>query len=147
VESKEIISKIIEEAEKKIKESTGTPCKLFMKTNIDLLSYNEIGQKIIQICAVEWGIEPSQLILPTRKRSLVEPRQISMYLIRKHTLLSLQEIGLLYMTSRPNERHRYGKDHTTIIHSIRSVENLLEYDKRFSDKFKRITDTINLILY
>jgi chromosomal replication initiator protein len=147
VESKDIISKIIEEAENKIKEATGSACKLFMKTNIDFLSYYEIGQKIIQICAVEFGIEPSQLILSTRKRSLVEPRQISMYLIRKHTLLSLQEIGMLYMTSSPHEADRYGKDHTTIIHAIRSVENLLEYDKRFSDKFKRITDTINLILY
>jgi hypothetical protein len=54
---------------------------------------------------------------------------------------------MFYLTSKPGSRHTYGKDHTTIIHAIKSVENLLEYDKRFSEKFKRITETINFILY
>ena len=147
MEDKESIIKIINDAENKIQELTGNACKLFMKTNVDLLSYKEIGNKIIQICAIEWGVEPSQLILATRKRSLVEPRQISMYLIRKHTLLSLQEIGMLYLTSKLHQKDCYGKDHTTIIHAIKSVENLLEYDKRFSDKFHKITEAINFILY
>lgn len=147
MESKEIIIKIIEEAENKIFEATGNACKLFMKTNVDLLSYNEIGNKIIQICASEWGVEQSELISSIRRRTLVEPRQLSMYFIRKHTLLSLQEIGLLYLTSRPGQKEYYGKDHTTIIHAIKSVENLLEYDKRFANKYNRIAETINLILY
>jgi chromosomal replication initiation ATPase DnaA len=148
MEDKEkIIQWIIEKAEKDIQKESGVPCKLFIKKNIDLLGNSEIGKMIIGICAAEFGIESSQLILSTRVRSLVEPRQISMYLIRKHTLLSLDEIGMFYMTSRTHEQDSYGKDHTTIIHAIRSVENLIETDKRFAIKFNRITENINQILY
>lgn len=148
MEDKEkMIDWIVKMAEKSILKETGIDCKLFIKKNIDLLNYNEIGNKIIDICAAEWGVESSQLILPTRKRSLVEPRQISMYLIRKHTLLSLQEIGMFYLTSRQGKKDSYGKDHTTIIHAIKSVENFLDYDKRFAEKYNRIVTNINQILY
>ena len=141
-----IINEIVDKAEKRILKETGIACKLFVKRNIDLMNYNEIGNKIIEICANEWGIEPSQLIQSTRKRTLVEPRQVSMQLIKKHTLLTLSEIGKFYMTVKKN-KVIYGKDHTTIIHGIKAVDNLLEYDKRFSEKYKRITETIDLIFY
>ena len=145
-DKQKLIDLIIKLAEKSILKETGTNCKLFAKTNIDLLSHSQIAHKIIEVCANEFGIEVSQMIQPSRKRTLVEPRQISMQLIRKHTLLALDEIGMFYMTVKKN-KVIYGKDHTTIIHGIRAVDNLLEYDKRFADKYKNITETLNQLFY
>lgn len=57
----------------------------------------------------------------TRKRDVVQARQISMYFAKKYTKNSLKSIGDFFG----------GRDHATVIHSCRTVENLMETDRKF----------------
>ena len=57
----------------------------------------------------------------TRKREVVQARQISMYFSKKMTKSSLASIGA----------HCGGKDHATVLHACRTVSNLSETDKQF----------------
>lgn len=57
----------------------------------------------------------------TRKREVVQARQISMYFSKKMTKSSLASIGA----------HCGGKDHATVLHACRTVLNLSETDKQF----------------
>ena len=57
----------------------------------------------------------------TRKREVVQARQISMYFSKKMTKSSLASIGA----------HCGGKDHATVLHACRTINNLVETDKQF----------------
>ncbi len=57
----------------------------------------------------------------TRKRQVVQVRQLAMYFSKKYTKASLAEIGL----------HCGNKDHSTVLHSCRTVNDLIETDKIF----------------
>ena len=57
----------------------------------------------------------------SKKRELVQARQLAMYFSRKHTKLSLSVIG----------QQCGGKDHATVLHALKTVTNLLETDKQF----------------
>ena len=69
-----------------------------------------------------------------RSRPLARPRQIAMYLAKKLTTRSLPEIG----------RKFANRDHTTVIHSIKTIENLKKNDLELCNNI----DTLkNQILY
>ncbi len=57
----------------------------------------------------------------TRKREIVQARQLAMYFAKKHTKSSLATIGL----------NCGNKDHATVLHACRTVNNLIETDKQF----------------
>lgn len=57
----------------------------------------------------------------TRKREIVQARQLAMYFSKVHTKNSLATIGL----------HCGNKDHATVLHACRTVNNLIETDKQF----------------
>jgi chromosomal replication initiator protein len=57
----------------------------------------------------------------TRKREIVQARQLSMYFSKKHTKSSLASIG----------QQCGNKDHATVLHACRTVNNLVETDKQF----------------
>jgi chromosomal replication initiator protein len=58
-----------------------------------------------------------------RARAVARPRQIAMYLSKQLTARSLPEIG----------RKFGGRDHTTVMHAVRKVEELREVDAVFAD--------------
>lgn len=95
----------------------------------------EVSVEYIQKTVCEFiGISTELLKENTRKREVVNARQISMYLAKKYTKNSLKEIG----------RHFGNKDHSTVIHSIQVVENLLEVDKKFQEDMDELKKRINL---
>ena len=57
----------------------------------------------------------------TRKREIVQARQISMYLAKAHTKSSLKSIGSFFG----------GRDHSTVIYACQTVEDLIDTDKKF----------------
>jgi chromosomal replication initiator protein len=57
----------------------------------------------------------------TRKREVVQARQIAMFFAKNMTKSSLATIGM----------HCGGKDHATVLHACRTVNNLMDTDKRF----------------
>ena len=69
----------------------------------------------------------------SRSRDVVAARQIAMYLIRRMTSMSLNDIG-----------KEFGdRDHSTILHSLDKVESTMRSDPAFAEKVKEITTNIN----
>ena len=80
-----------------------------MKINID-----DIQRKV----AEHYNIRLADMMGPKRARNVARPRQIAMYLSKQLTSRSLPEIG----------RRFGGRDHTTIMHGVRKIEELLVED-------------------
>jgi chromosomal replication initiator protein len=70
----------------------------------------------------------------TRKREIVQARQMSMFLSKKHTKASLSTIGLFCGN----------KDHATVLHACRAITNLIETDKQFKSHLDEIDKKIKL---
>jgi len=83
---------------------------------------------IIKRVCEDTGILKCLLEGRTRKREVVEARQIAMFFIKKKTHMSLKGIGLLFG----------GRDHSTVIHANQTVTDLIEYDKKFQQKVEMI---------
>jgi chromosomal replication initiator protein len=82
----------------------------------------EISIDFIQKIVCDYfSIQVDALNSKTRKREIVQARQLSMYFSKKHTKASLATIGL----------HCGNKDHATVLHACRTVSNLIETDKQF----------------
>lgn len=75
-----------------------------------------------------------QMKSKTRKREVVQARQIAMFFSKQLTKSSLATIGM----------HCGGKDHATVLHACRTVNNLMETDKRFKAYVEEIEKKINL---
>jgi chromosomal replication initiator protein len=83
------------------------------------VTIEEIQRKV----AEHYNVRLSDMIGPRRMRTIARPRQIAMYLAKHLTSRSLPEIG----------RRFGGRDHTTIMHGIRKIEELMATDSQLSD--------------
>lgn len=70
----------------------------------------------------------------TRKREVVQARQIAMYFSKQLTKSSLATIGM----------HCGGKDHATVLHACKTVNNLMDTDKRFRSYIEDLKKKISL---
>jgi len=75
-------------------------------------------QEIIDTVTHYYGVKPSDLLSKRRHKSIALPRQVCMWLARKHTRHSLEEIGGYFG----------GRDHTTVMHAIKAVKTKREAD-------------------
>lgn len=83
------------------------------------LTIEEIQRKV----AEHYNVRLSDLIGPKRLRTIARPRQVAMYLAKQLTSRSLPEIG----------RRFGGRDHTTIMHGVRKIEELMAMDSQLAD--------------
>ncbi len=88
------------------------------------LTIEEIQRKV----AEHYNIRLSDMIGPKRNRTIARPRQIAMYLAKQLTPRSLPEIG----------RRFGGRDHTTIMHGVRKIEELMATDSQLSDDLQML---------
>ncbi len=94
----------------------------------------EVSIDYIQKVVCDYFDLPIELLKSkTRKREVVQARQIAMFFAKKMTKSSLANIGM----------HCGGKDHATVLHACKTVNNLIDTDKRFrgyiSDLEKKIS--------
>jgi chromosomal replication initiator protein len=75
-------------------------------------------QDIFEVVTPYYNIKVSDLQSKRRNQSIAFPRQICMFLARKHTRYSLEEIGGYFG----------GRDHTTVLHGVRSIERMVRVD-------------------
>ncbi|MBE9635888.1 chromosomal replication initiator protein DnaA [Salipiger mangrovisoli] len=83
------------------------------------ISIEEIQRKV----ADHYNIRLSDLIGPKRVRNFARPRQVAMYLCKQLTARSLPEIG----------RRFGGRDHTTVMHGVKRIEELRMQDSQIAD--------------
>ena len=107
-------------------------CKSILK---DVFSQTRVitVDKIQNVVSNYFNIGLSEMLSQRRSRPLARPRQIAMYLAKKMTARSLPEIG----------RRFANRDHTTVIHAVKTITRLSEQD----DEMKRnISQIKNLLL-
>jgi chromosomal replication initiator protein len=88
------------------------------------VSIEEIQRKV----AEHYHIRLADLVGPKRLRSFARPRQVAMYLAKTMTSRSLPDIG----------RRFGGRDHTTIIHGVRKIEELMGSDSQIADDLEML---------
>ncbi len=95
----------------------------------------EVSIDYIQKVVCDYFDLPIELLKSkTRKREIVQARQIAMYFAKKMTKSSLAHIGL----------HCGGKDHATVLHACRTVNNLQETDKLFRKYLEDLEKKLSL---
>lgn len=95
----------------------------------------EVSIDYIQKVVCDYFDMPIELLKSkTRKREVVQARQIAMYFAKSMTKSSLATIGL----------HSGGKDHATVLHACRTVNNLIDTDKRFKSYIDELHKKITI---
>ncbi len=99
------------------------------------LSENKVTIDLIQTVVCKFfKISKNEMLSSRRSRYLVRPRQTAIYLTKILTSKSLPEIG----------REFSNRDHTTIIHSVKTIEKIKEKDPEMVDNISKLK---NQILY
>jgi chromosomal replication initiator protein len=95
----------------------------------------EVSIEYIQKVVCDYFDLPIEMLKSkTRKREVVQARQISMYFSKKMTKSSLANIGA----------HCGGKDHATVLHACRTVVNLSETDKQFRNYLEELEKKLTI---
>lgn len=88
-------------------------------------------KRIVDQVAMEFSTTVSLLTSQTRKKNVAEPRQIAMYMARQLTDNSLHTIGLAF-----------GRDYSTVIHSVKKVEQSLERDSELKKQVDKMMEAL-----
>ena len=108
--------------------------KIILKDLLNL-SENKVTIDLIQFIVCKFfKISKNEMLSSRRSRYLVRPRQTAIYLTKILTSKSLPEIG----------REFSGRDHTTIIHSVKTIEKLKKVDNELNNNIENLK---NQILY
>lgn len=103
--------------------------------NIVKTTSKEVTIDAIQKMVCEYySVTYDKLQAKTRKREIVQARQISMFLAKQYTKNSLKTIG----------DHFGGRDHTTVIHSCQTVKNLMDTDSLIREQVKELQQKVQL---
>lgn len=145
---KEIIEYVAKNVNSNIRELEGAIISLiaqssFNKREVTIDLARQVVEKFVKSVKREISIDYIQKIVSdyfqmdtetlrskTRKRNIVQARQLAMFFAKKYTKASLASIG-----SQIGDR-----DHATVLHACKTVDNLLETDK----EFKKFHDDINI---
>ncbi len=90
-------------------------------------------EDIQRVVARHYCVTRQELVSNRRTRVIVKPRQIAMFLAKTMTPRSFPEIG----------RRFGGRDHTTVLHAVRKIEDLLEKDNKLSQEVELLKRLIN----
>ena len=90
-------------------------------------------EDIQRIVARHYNVSKQELVSNRRTRVIVKPRQIAMYLSKTLTPRSFPEIG----------RRFGGRDHTTVLHAVRKIEDLISKDTKLSHELELLKRLIN----
>lgn len=101
---------------------------LNMREHPYLKNYKITEKQIFEIVGQEYGLTKDEIISSSRKRECVESRHLMAYIIKRKTKFSLKNIGM----------RLGGRDHTTIIHSVKTFEDLFETDSVFRERSENI---------
>jgi chromosomal replication initiator protein len=102
----------------------------FVKTSSKEITIETIQKMVCDFFDVPYD----KLLEKTRKREVVQARQITMYLAKMFTKNSLKTIG----------EHFGGRDHTTVIHSFQTVKDLMDTDLLYRESVMELQQKIQL---
>ena len=88
--------------------------------------------RILAATSEAFGVSISDLEGPSRRQPLARARQVAMYVCRDLTDLSLPKIGTLFG----------GRDHTTVLHGVNNVSNLMKTDETLFDRVTALLQSL-----
>ena len=109
------------------KKLTISDCKNILKDVFNQIRVITVD-KIQNVVSNYFNIALSEMLSQRRSRPLARPRQIAMYLAKKMTTRSLPEIG----------RRFANRDHTTVIHAVKTITRLSEQDDEMKKNISQI---------
>jgi len=89
---------------------------------------------ILECVCEHYGVSQQSVFSKSRKRDLVQVRQVSMYLAQKYTKMPASRIGQLIG----------GRDHSTVLHSCAAIEQRMKVDKAFLEELRSIENSFSL---
>ncbi len=95
-----------------------------LRSNDRRISVEEIQRAV----AEHYGITVADLLSNCKQRAIARPRQVAMYLVKRLTNRSLPDIG----------RKFGGRDHTTIMHGVRRITQLMNENEVFADEVEKL---------
>lgn len=101
-----------------------------LRANDRRVTIEEIQKKVAQ----HYNIRITEMHSAKRMRSVVRPRQVAMYLSKSLTAHSLPEIG----------RKFGGRDHTTVLHAVKKIEELKKADFNLSEDIELLVRTLRM---
>lgn len=149
---KEVVKYIAYNVQSNVRELEGALISLLAQSSlnrreIDLELAKKVLRNFIKTSSREITIETIQkmvcdyfnlpyerLLQKTRKREIVQARQITMFLAKQFTKNSLKTIG----------EHFGGRDHTTVIHSCQTVKDLMDTDGLFRESVVELQQKVQL---
>ncbi len=114
-------------------EATGEPVTVertrefladILRTHDRKITVDEIMKRVADF----YNLRPADMLSPRRARQVARPRQIAMYFAKRLTTRSLPDIG----------RRFGGRDHTTVIHAVKRIEELRSTDSTLDDELIRL---------
>ncbi len=102
----------------------------FIKSSTKEITIDTIQKMVCDFFEVPY----EKLLQKTRKREIVQARQITMFLAKAFTKSSLKTIG----------DHFGGRDHTTVIHSCQTVKDLMDTDQTFRENVLELQQKVQL---
>ncbi len=94
-------------------------------------------ENIQEVITGKYNINLDTLVGKSRKKEIAEARMTAMYLARKYTSLSLKSIGLYFG----------GRDHSTVVHACKWVEDKLEKSEEFQRRFEKLKKEFDTTIY
>jgi chromosomal replication initiator protein len=127
-----VLNRIIASSRIQNKVPTLQDAKIILKDLLNNMQSVITIEDIQKLVVNYYNLPMSDFLSSRRSRHIARPRQVAMYLSKKLTTKSLPDIG----------RKFTGRDHTTVIHAIKKVEELMAADKKFEYEVQDISNKI-----
>tara|TARA_B100000575_G_C22769298_1_gene457038 strand:- start:65 stop:655 length:591 start_codon:yes stop_codon:yes gene_type:complete len=92
-------------------------------------------EQVVKKVSIVTNVNEKSIVGKSRKRDIAEARQLSMYLCRETIGTSLSGIGLYFG----------GRDHSTVIHAVRSIENKQKNNKKLKSAIVEIKEELSFL--
>ena len=126
-----VLTKIIFQEETQKTELTASQVDDVIKKSIKNYSERVSDEQIIKAVAEFFNVPTEDLVRRSRKKEVVEPRQIAMYLMRDILEMSYPYIG-----------EKMGRDHTTAIHAVEKIGQEINKNSSLNQKINLIRDLV-----
>ena len=105
------------------------------KIPVQFFLTNTTPENVIQATCEVLKIPHNQLVGKTRKREVVEARHIISFILVKKAGMTLEKVGMNYLG---------GRDHSTVINSLRQFNALFDTEEQFQNKFYSVLNNISI---
>lgn len=128
-----ILNSIIIQTDLRDRKLTILEVKNLIKNNVKPKKHLAL-EEIVKIIAGFYSMDPEQIYQKTRKKEIVNIRQIIMYILREYFNISYPAIG----------KEIGGRDHTTVIHSYEKVKEKLKNDPSLVQEIEQLQSILNI---